>query len=117
MSIRRAASCCHPRQEISEPRGARTVRGRAAGWVGVAVVMGVFYSGGEEHGRARTIKDRHGRRGGLRLSVVVPTSLWSSVLFLPLTTAHSAGSTPGRGSGARGGTRGPRTRLSSPRRP
>src|SRR5436305_3723209 len=27
MSIRSAASCCHPRQESSVPRGARTTRG------------------------------------------------------------------------------------------
>src|SRR6187402_3562655 len=48
MSIRSAASCCQPRQEISVPRGARTVRGRAvdvdtsAVEEGVAVVMGAI---------------------------------------------------------------------------
>ena len=31
MSIRRAASCCHPLQESSVPRGARTVRGPLRG--------------------------------------------------------------------------------------
>lgn len=43
MSIRSAASCCHPRQEISVPRGARTVRGPdtpdTEGEEGVAMVM------------------------------------------------------------------------------
>ena len=41
MSIRRAASCCHPRQEISVPRGARTVRGRAVG-ARVVVMVGIL---------------------------------------------------------------------------
>ena len=37
MSIRSAASCCQPLQEISVPRGARTVRGPDFGAVAVTL--------------------------------------------------------------------------------
>src|ERR1051325_5314705 len=37
MSMRSAASCCHPRQESSSPRGARMTRGEATG--GIVAVM------------------------------------------------------------------------------
>jgi hypothetical protein len=45
ISIRNAASCCQPRQEISLPRGARTMRGAAGGREAVDVTPAIVTAG------------------------------------------------------------------------